>query len=403
MDYDPGALGLNAAQLARVDIHLSRAIEKGLFPGTLLLVARRGAIAHLSVQGLADRERGTALARDTLFRLYSMTKPITSVALMTLFEGGAFQLDDPLSKFIPAFGATRVYSGGTPGNFQTVSPARPITVRDLLCHTSGLTYGFQTRTPVDAAYRALSLDDPRVPLAEWVDRLAALPLEFSPGEAWNYSVSSDVLGRLIEILSGQSLDDFLRTRLFEPLGMTDTAFFVPEEKLGRFAACYQKTPAETLVRIDDPQTSAFRKPPLFLSGGGGLVSTADDYLRFAEMLLNGGERGGARILGRKTLELMTRNHLPGGQDLPSLSRSMFSEAAYAGMGFGLGFSVMLDPALCGLPGNAGDFAWGGAANTYFWVDPKAELIVIFMTQALPSTAYVIRRELRALIYAALED
>jgi CubicO group peptidase (beta-lactamase class C family) len=399
----PQDVGLDKGQLARIDRHLARYVESGSLPGALFAIARRGRIAHFSVQGLMDRERGRALSADTIVRIYSMTKPITSVALMMLFEEGRFQLDDPVAKFIPAFADIKVYAGGTPGAFQTAKPARPLTVRDLFTHLSGFTYGLQQRTPVDAAYRERKLEGGERPLNEWTQVLAELPLEFSPGEHWNYSCSTDVLGYLGEVLAGEPLDEFLRKRIFTPLDMKDTAFFVPPEKWDRFAACYQRSEDGAVTLTDDPETSRYRAKPVFLSGGGGLVSTARDYLRFAQMLCNGGTLDGVRILGPKTLALMTRNHLPGGKDLHALSVSMFSEASMAGVGFGLGFAVMLDPVRNQLPGTPGEFNWGGVANTYFWVDPAEELVVVQLAQVMPPFLYNLRRELRGLVYAALTD
>jgi CubicO group peptidase (beta-lactamase class C family) len=350
-----------------------------------------------------DRERGRKLTADALFRIYSMTKPIVSVAFMTLFEEGLVQLDDPVAKFIAAFADVGVYAGGQLGSFKTTKPARPMTVCDLLCHTSGLTYGLQRRTPVDAAYRERKIEAFDRPLGDWVAVLAELPLDFSPGAHWNYSVSTDALGRVIEILSGKPLDVFLQERIFAPLGMNDTGFFVAPDKAHRLGACYQYEPDGRITLQDDPETSRFKSKPAFLSGGGGLVSTARDYLRFAQMLCNGGTLDGARVLGPKTLALMTRNHLPSGKDLHSFSVSLFSEASMAGVGFGLGFAVMLDPVRNQLPGTPGDFSWGGVANTYFWVDPAEELVVVELAQVMPPFVYNLRRELRALVYAALAD
>ena len=397
----PEAVGLDPAGLARADAHIRGYIESGLLPGGLLLVARDGAIAHLAPQGSADLARGRPVTADTLFRIYSMTKPVTSVALLMLLEEGLVQLDDPVAKYIPAFADCRVFRAGTVEGFLTKAPERPMTVRDLLTHQSGLTYGFQSRTNVDAAYRALKIDEFDGSLADWIPLLATLPLEFSPGSAWNYSVSTDVVGRLVEIIAGQSLDDFFRLRIFEPLGMADTAFFVSAEDQDRFAASYQRGRDGKLALLDDPAESKYLQPPRFVSGGGGLVSTAPDYLRFAQMLAGGGSFDGKRLLGRKTVGLMAMNHLPGGSDMAGRSVGVFSETSMAGFGFGLGVSVMLDPAKAQVPGSAGEFAWGGAASTYFWVDPAEDLTVIFMTQFVPSTALNIRRELRSIVYGAL--
>jgi len=398
--------GLSPARLQRIDAHWrERYVDPGKLAGVLTLVARRGEVAHLSAIGSADIARGAALKDDTIFRIYSMTKPLTSVAMMMLVEEGAVALDDPVEKYIPAWKDLGVYVAGAPGRWQTKPPARPMQVIDLLRHTSGLTYGFQDRTPIDAAYRRghVGVMDTKLPLAGMVDAMATIPLEFSPGDAWNYSNSTDVLGWLVQEISGRPFEDFLRERVIKPLGMVDTDFFVPESKVPRFAACYAQGPGGTLALQDDPAKSHYLSMPPYISGGGGLVSTAADYLAFCTMLLNGGTLNGVRLLSRKTVDLMTANHLPGGQDLTQLSRSLFSEATLAGVGFGLGFAVTLDPAKTMLAGSAGEYYWGGAASTAFWIDPAEDLIVVFMTQFMPSSHYPLRRELRTLVYAAFDD
>jgi CubicO group peptidase (beta-lactamase class C family) len=402
----PEEAGMSSAAMARIEDHLKRRyVDAGRFPGTQLLVYRRGHVVHDAVQGLADIERKAPLKRDTIFRIYSMTKPITSVAFMMLVEEGRVALDEPVHKYIPSWKNLGVFQAGVAPLFQTRPPARPMLVIDLLRHTSGLTYGFQQRTNVDAAYREKKIGEIEKAgtLQSMIEDLAKIPLEFSPGEAWNYSVATDVLGYLIETISGKPFGQFLQERIFDPLGMTDTGFFVPPAKAHRLAACYAADGKGGTTLQDDPATSSFLSPPSLISGGGGLCATAADYLTFCRALLNGGELGGVRLLGPKTLALMTSNHLPGGRDLTQLSKSMFSEATYAGVGFGLGFSVTLDPALTMIPGSAGEYAWGGAATTSFWIDPAEELIAIFMTQVLPSSAYAVRRELRTMIYAAVTD
>ena len=400
----PDQAGMSGAALARVDAHLKRTyIDSGRFPGTQLLVWRRGRIAHHSVQGFADVERQRAVTEDSIFRIYSMTKPITSVAFMMLVEEGRVALDEPVHNYIPAWKNLGVYQAGVTAPFMTKPPARPMLMIDLLRHTSGLTYGFQQRTNVDAAYRAQKIGEIEKAgtLQSMIDDLAKIPLEFSPGDAWNYSVSTDVLGYLVEKISGQLFADFLQQRIFDPLGMADTGFHVPPDKAHRLAACYAADGRGGKTLQDDPATSSYLSPPSFISGGGGLCSTAADYLTFCRALLNRGEWDGVRLLGPKTLALMTSNHLPGGRDLTQLSKSLFSEATYAGVGFGLGFSVTLDPAQTMIAGSAGEYAWGGAATTSFWIDPAEDMIVIFMTQLLPSSAYPVRRELRSMIYAAI--
>lgn len=404
-------LGFDAARLAAIDPFLNaRYVQPGRLPGTLTLVARRGEIAHLGVNGWADVERKQPLATDTIFRIYSMTKPLTSVAFMMLVEEGKVALDQPVHRYIPAWKDLGVYKAGThKTGFMTTPTSGPMRMVDLLRHTSGLTYGFQNRTNVDAAYREARIGEIEKAgtLDTMVADLAKIPLEFSPGTAWNYSVATDILGYLIGIISGQTFEDFLSERLLKPLGMTDTGFHVPADKAHRFAACYTPTPKGGMELQDDPKTSSFLAPPSFVSGGGGLVSTAADYLKFAQAMLNGGVHiDGAhrhRLISRKTLDLMTANHLPGGVDLPALSKSLFSEAQYDGTGFGLGFATCTSAARTLMPGSDGDYFWGGAASTFFWVDPKEDLVAIFMTQLIPSSTYPVRNELRTMIYSALDD
>ncbi len=377
-------------------------MEPGKIKGATILIARRGQIAHFSALGQADAERGKPMAKDAIFRIYSMTKPLTSIAFMMLVEEGLVALDDPVSRFIPEWKDLGVFDGGTlRSGFRTRPTARPMLIIDLLRHTSGLTYGFQNRTNIDAAYRELGIGEvgSTIDLDAMIAGLARIPLEFSPGEAWNYSVSTDVLGYLIGKISGRPFETFLKQRLIDPLKMTDTDFHVPGAKAERFTACYAVGP-RGLVLQDDPRKSSYLAPPSLVSGGGGLVSTASDYLRFCQMLLNGGELDGARIVSPKTIELMGQNHLPGGRDIATLSKSMFSEATYAGLGFGLGFSTTIDPAATLIPSSRGDLSWGGMASTAFWVDPRESLAVILMTQLMPSSAYPIRRELRTLVYSA---
>ncbi|MCG7201046.1 beta-lactamase family protein [Marinobacter pelagius] len=395
--------GLSLERLNRIGQHLDdKYIRPGRLPCTVTLVARHGEIAWVKAQGLMDVERNKPARRDTLFRIYSMTKPVTSIAMMQLYEQGRFLLDDPVHKYIPSWRNLRVYKGGTYPAFETEPAASAMTIRDLLTHTSGLTYGFLERTNVDAAYRKLKLDGSSIlTLDKLVDRLAELPLEFSPGTAWNYSVSTDVVGYLVQLLADKPLDDYFREHIFSPLGMVDTGFQVRADQLDRFAACYLHQPGDTMKLQDDPDRSRFLKPPRFLSGGGGLVSTIDDYHSFAQALCQGGEYRGQRIIGRKTLEFMRRNHLPGNQDLPALSVGAFSETPYEGSGFGLGFSVKTDVAKSLTNGSEGEFGWGGLASTNFFVDPQEDMVMIFMTQLMPSSSYPLRQELRAMVHGAL--
>ena len=398
----PESQGFSAERLARIDRFLcERYIEPGLLPCALLQVARSGRLVHQSVLGHASLERRQRLAEDTIFRIYSMTKPITSVAFMMLVEEGKVAIDDPVHKWIPAWQDLAVYRSGSPGAFVTRPVDAPMRIIDLLRHTSGLTYGFQLRTSVDAAYRTQHVDAFEAEsLDAFVDALGRLPLEFSPGTAWNYSVSTDVIGYLVGRISGMPLADFVRTRILRPLGMLDTDFFVPAEKAPRFADCYVKS-ADGRLAPAPPRE--YGKPPRAPSGGGGLVSTAADYLRFCEMLRSGGALGDVRLLGPKTLRLMRANHLPGGRDLAEMSVSMFSESIYQGVGFGLGFATTTDPTRTGIAGSPGEYWWGGMASTAFWVDALEDVCVVFMTQLIPSSTYPIRRELRTMVNAAIVD
>lgn len=413
---DPSEVGLSAERLARIpDFIDAQYLRPGLLPGFSLVVARGGRTAHLSTQGFASIERQVPMGPDTIVRIYSMSKPVTSVALMTLYEEGRFQLDDPVSKYLPAWADLRVWEDGDARRYRTSPPQREMRVRDLFTHTSGLTYGWMGRHPVDALYRHAGIGAPDTSLEDMCEHLAGVPLLFSPGTQWSYSVATDVLGRLVEVIGGQPFDEFLQERIFGPLGMADTGFWVPDEGAARLAANYTvpslspfgvpegATGDEMALFDDGGDGSPFRSRPTFLSGGGGLVSTASDYLRFCRMLLQGGELDGNRILGRKTVAHMTTNQLPGGGDLASMGQAVFSETNYEGVGFGLGFSVMLDPAAADAVGTPGEYAWGGAASTLFWIDPVEDLIVIGLTQLMPSSAYPIRRQLRAMVYASLVD
>ncbi|WP_291423915.1 serine hydrolase [Deinococcus sp.] len=399
--------GVNTERLRRWDTHFKETyLDPGLLPNALTLVYRRGEMAYQSVQGWADIEKGVPIEADSIFRIYSMTKPLTSLAFMLLVEEGKVSLNDPVSSVIPEWAGLGVYESGPAqdgaGAFTTTPAQGPMRMVDLLRHTAGLSYFIQQGGHLDETYRKLGLGY-RTSLDEFMAELAQLPLEFSPGEAWHYSAATDVLGYLIGKISGIPFEDFLQQRILTPLGMHETGFQVPPEKTGRFMTCYALTP-QGLQVFDPVDRSSYLQPPRFVSGGGGLVSTAADYLRFCRMLLRGGELDGVRVIGPKTLELMTRNHLPGGQDIAALTRSAVavSETGSAGVGFGLGFAMTLNPARTLQPGNPGDFYWGGAAGTYFWVDPVEDLAVIFMTQALYYPDRV-RQTLRTMVYAALED
>ncbi|MFL9839359.1 serine hydrolase domain-containing protein [Sphingomonas sp. ST-64] len=400
----PAETGFDAERLGIIDTFVkTRYLDSGKLPNAQLLIARDGRIAHFSHQGAA-REGGATVDEGAIYRIASMTKPVTSIAFMQLLERGLVALDTPVHHVLPEFKGLGVYNGGGGGvPFVTRSTTEPMRMIDLLRHTSGLTYGFQNRGNVDAAYRERRLEawHGHLDLDGFVAALGKLPLEFSPGEGWNYSVSTDVLGAVVERVSGQTLDAYFEEHIFAPLGMPDTGFWVPAKKLDRLTDCYTFKGGEGRVIYDRGAESAWSRKPTLLSGGGGLVSTALDYHRFCTMLLNGGTLGDARIIGRKTLDLMVMNHLPGGKDLSALSRSLFSETQNAGTGFGLGFAMNIDVARSMIPGSVGEFYWGGMFSTAFFVDPVERITMVFMTQLSPSGLYPIRRELKTMIYSAL--
>ena len=408
MTVKPESLGMCSQRLARIDRFIAdKYIESGKLPCAQLQITRQGQLVHQSVLGKASLETGAPMTEDSIVRIYSMTKPITSVAFMMLVEEGLVALEDPVTRFIPEWRDLGVYVAGLPGAFQTRPTDSPMRMIDLLRHTSGLTYGFQNRTNVDSAYRKSRCEPSEQTggLGDFISALGKIPLEFSPGSAWNYSVATDVLGYLVGKISGMPFQDFLQQRILGPLGMVDTAFHVTDDKAARFAQCYVQSPEGRLT----PQVvgPSFREPPSAPSGGGGLVSTAADYMRFCEALRLGGVSGtgpnAVRLLGPKTLALMRSNHLPGGRDLADMSVSMFSEATYRGVGFGLGFAMTTDVARTGISGSLGEYWWGGAASTAFWIDPVEDLCVVLLTQFRPSSLYPIRRELRTMVSAAVID
>jgi CubicO group peptidase (beta-lactamase class C family) len=407
------SIGLSAERLARLDqVMTRRYVDGGELPGLLTMVYRNGKLAHTGMSGHMDIERGKPMREDAIFRIYSMSKPITSVALMMLVEEGLLGLDDAVSTYIPSWKKLAVYASGMPNllpggppQFITAPVERPMKVIDLATHTSGLTYGFMNRTNVDAAYRRAHINEFTTEggLETMIEQLSKLPLEFSPGTAWNYSVSIDVMGYLVQKLSGMSFGEFLRTRLFEPLGMVDTAFYVPPEKIERFASCYQPKEGGGLKLQDDAGKSTYAEPPALEAGGGGLVSTAHDYMRFCRMMLHGGTLDGVQILSPKTVELFSLNHLPDNKELADMAPpGLFSEAGYSGIGFSIGCGVNINVAKTRLPGTLGEYFWGGAASTAFWIDPKEDLAVVFMTQVMGSDARLtLRRDLRTLVYSAM--
>ena len=423
-EVEPTEAGFDAGRLERIATHLNRYVDDGRLAGVSVLLTRGGQIAYTHRYGERDCERSLPVTSDTIYRIYSMTKPIVSVAAMQLYEQGLFQLSDPISRWIASFANARVFAGGNVMQYQTREPANEVSIHSLMTHTSGLTYDFHFANEVDALYRANGFNwGAPGNLEETCEALASLPLLFDPGTEWNYSYSTDVLGRIVELVSGQSLDDYLVEHVTGPLGMVDTGFEVPAADVERFAANYTTAtlasrtaagntgptmptyrpddPGLQRTLMDDPRQSAYLGPPKILSGGGGLVSTMGDYHRFTKMLRSGGELDGARIIGPRTLDFMASNHLPGGADLTECGRALFSEAAFDGVGFGLGFSVVLDPAKAKVVSSKGEFAWGGAASTAFWVDPAEDITLVFLTQLLPSSVHPIRPELKALVYQAL--
>jgi CubicO group peptidase (beta-lactamase class C family) len=406
VEVEPREVGLDADRLRRIDSHFARYVDDGRLPGWLAVVSRHGRVAHIAHSGHRDVEAGAPITSDTLYRIYSMTKPITSVAAMMLYEEGAFELKDKVKRYLPAFADTRVYKGGGAGSPQLEPQIDGMRIWHLFTHTSGLSYGFHHAHPVDALYRKHGFEwgSPRgLDTAGTIDAVARLPLVFQPGTSFNYSMSTDVLGRLVEVWSGMGFDDFLRTRIFEPLGMDETTFWVDGDDADRLAALYIPFgEGGRAVRWDEGGSAATRRPE-FLSGGGGLVSSAGDYHRFMEMLRRRGELDGVRILGPRTVDYMTSNHLPGGVDLEAFGQSTWAETTFDGVGFGLGFSVLMDPAPYRTIGSAGTYGWGGAASTAFSIDPVEDLTLAFYTQLLPSSTYPIRTQLQQLVHQAIID
>jgi CubicO group peptidase (beta-lactamase class C family) len=409
-EVDPADVGFDPARLDRLDRHFRRYVDDGRLPGWLLTISRHGRLAYVASYGRRDQEADLPVEPDTIWRIYSMTKPITSVAAMMLYEEGGFELTDPLAAYIPSFAGARVWSGGSDIRPVTVPATEPVRIWHLLTHTSGLTYGFHRSHPVDAMYRARGFEwgTPRkTDLAACCDLWAELPLLFQPGAEWNYSHATDVLGRVVEVVSGLRLDEFFETRIFRPLGMTDTAFWLDEGRRDRLAALYTVGSGGKATRMQTLGEVASH-PPTFLGGGGGLVGTAGDYARFTAMLAGApgspaGELDGVRLLSPRTVAYMTRNHLPGGADLEAFGRPLFAEVPFSGVGFGLGFAVLVDAAAGRTLGCEGEYAWGGAASTAFFVDPASGLSVSFFTQLLPSSTHPIRSQLRQLAYQALTD
>ncbi|MCP5001701.1 MAG: beta-lactamase family protein [Hyphomicrobiales bacterium] len=397
---DPSSLGFDTGRLQRIDRWMERYVRERKFPGSSVLIARNGNIAHLAATGRRSIERDLSFELDTIVRIYSMTKPVTSVAVMMLAEQGLIHLDAPISAFLPEFSdCTALIENAT--SVSQHEPAPPPTIHQLLTHTAGMSYDFN-ESLLASVYAETGLDfsPGSGGLANRVKAVAEMPLAFQPGSKWEYSVSIDVLGRLVEVISGKTLDEFFRSEIFEPLAMSETAFGVDAADLDRFASCYTRQDGNPLHLHDDARASEFLSSKVStLSGGGGLVSTLSDYFRFAEMLRLGGALDGSRLLSPHTVAFMRRNHLPG--DIASMGPRSFAEVPTQGVGFGLGGSVVIDPARMRVPGSSGDFSWGGMASTYFWTDPVEQLTVVFFTQLVPSSTYPNRSELKALVYGGL--
>ena len=403
----PESVGMSSERLDRIRPAFENYVTDGKLSGVITAVSRGGQVVHVEASGHQDVEAGEPMTEDTIFRMYSMTKPIASAALMILWEEGHFLLSTPLAQVLPEFADTQVYVSGDGDDMETEEPRRPIVIRDLMTHTSGLTYTF-IPSPVAASYAAAGLEGsadavPHDDLAHYVRELAKQPLLAHPGTAWNYSVGLEVAGRVVEVVSGQSFRDFLKERIFDPLAMVDTDFYVPEEKLDRFAVNYAPTPEGGIVVFDDPEASAYRKPPKVEMGGSGLVATAGDYLRFAQMLANGGELDGVRILGPETVALMMDNHLGSAYGPSPMSSLNLDMGMSEGMGYGLGGYSITDTGLTGLPASPGTYGWGGAASTDFLVDPEEDLVAIVLTQLLPTGTYPLRPTMEVLTYQAIVE
>ena len=400
----PEDMGMSSAQLEHLSRHLDAYVDDGRLPGVYCLVARQNKVVYLHHYGRRDIENDRPVELDTIYRFFSMSKPITSVATMQLYEQGRIKLTDAVETYIPSFADMQVWDGGSAEKPRLRPASTKMTIHHLLTHMSGLTYGFMHAHPVDTIYRKSGFDFGirHEGLAATCDALAELPLMCDPGAAWNYSHSTDVLGRIVEVVSGKSFGQYLQDHILGPLGMVDTGFRVRDGQAHRLASNYFPHPQTGMAALlDAADTSPFQNDPTWEGGGGGLVSTMSDYHRFCQMLMNGGTLDGQRIIGRKTLQFMTMNHLPGGKDLQSSGTPLWSETPYIGVGFGLGFSVQIDPAQTQVISSPGEFAWGGAASTAFWCDPAEDLHVIFLTQLVPSSHHPIRPELKQLVYGAL--
>ncbi len=406
VEVDPVEVGMESTRLERISTHFQQYVDEGKLPGFSVLVSRAGEVVYADAKGMRDIATSAPMELDTIVRIYSMTKPLTSVAAMILYERGLFELTDPVYKFIPSFRDVMVFQRGGSQSSSLVPAQEPIRIWHLLTHTAGLTYGFHYAHPVDQMYRSAGFEwgaPEGFDLAQCCEGWARLPLLFEPGSEWNYSVATDVLGRVVEVASGKTLDVFLQEEILDPLGMTDTGFYVKDSEAYRVASLYTKSPHDGVLLRLGSLAETPRQLPKYLSGGGGLTSTLHDYHRFTQMMLNRGELNGVRILGSRSVDYMTINHLPDHKDLEEFGRPVFAESSYCGVGFGLGFAVVEDPAAQKVLSTKGEYSWGGAASTAFWIDPREKLTVIFLTQLIPSSTYPLRSQLSQLVYQSLID
>lgn len=395
----PEDVGFSSKRLNSISKFVNDYVSEGKLSGVSTMIARHGQIISSEQHGMADIAAQKPIKEDTIFRIYSMTKPITSVAIMMLYEKGKFALDDPVGRFIPELSSLKVFERMSERGIRLKDQKTPITIRHLLSHTSGLSYGHHQDSPVDEMYRNANITDPDTNLKTMIEKISKIPLVNHPGTKWRYSNATDVLGYLIEILSGTSFDTFLRQNIFKPLNMLDTDFYISKEKIDRLATVYSPGINGTLQPLESDYVQKFARPHTLYSGGGGLTSTIADYMKFSQMLLNGGEHKGVRLLSPKTIQLMTLDQLT--NDLKPFAVSEGMSAETKGCGFGLGFRIITDLAHHGVIGSEGIYSWGGAASTIFWNDPSEDLTAILMTQMMPSSAYPIRRQFQIAVYQAL--
>jgi CubicO group peptidase (beta-lactamase class C family) len=391
---NPKKVGMSKARLERIEPAMQAFVDEQKLAGTLTLVARKGKVVHVEGVGYRDREAEAPMSEDTIFRIYSMTKPITAVAALTLWEQGKFQMNDPVSKYLPELANLKVYAGMDGENMVLEDTSKVMTIKQLFTHTAGFSYGF-TQSPVDKLYQQSALFSGQIKRQDLLKEVAKLPLNHQPGSKWNYSIGTDIIGILVERLSGQTLGAYFEQHIFEPLEMDDTGFYVPKDKQDRLAQIYVINQQGQTVPMENEPLGDYLSAPEIESGGGGLVSTIEDYYTFTQMLLNGGEYQGKRILGRKTVEYMRTNHLP--------TSLIPFEPTSTGEGYGLAMSVTVDEQGANTMGSTGDYGWAGAASTYFRIDPKEQMIVISMTQLMPSSYFSYNKDFKNMAYQALID